>query len=61
MIEGKTNHKTNSLGGRLALGAADLRLLAALLLDLLQRGAHDRAVELGGLARAVWLLVLGFG
>lgn len=42
----------NSLGGRLALGAADLRLLAALLLDLLQRSADDGAVELRGLARA---------
>lgn len=42
-----------SLGGRLALCAADLRLLTALLLDLLQRGTHDRAVELGGLACAV--------
>lgn len=42
----------DSLGGRLALCAADLRLLAALLLDLLQRGTHDRAVELRGLARA---------
>lgn len=42
-----------SLGRRLALCAADLRLLAALLLDLLQRGTHDRAVELGSLARAV--------
>lgn len=41
------------LGGGLALCAADLRLLAALLLDLLQGGTNDRAVDLRGLTRAV--------
>lgn len=47
---GKKSRIEHSLGGRLALRAADLRLLAALLLDLLKRRANDRAVELGGLA-----------
>ena len=42
-----------SLGGGLALCTADLRLLAALLLDLLQRSADDRAVDLRGFTRAV--------
>lgn len=42
----------HSLRGRLALCAADLRLLAALFLDLLQRSTNDRAVHFRGLTRA---------
>lgn len=39
------------LGSRLALRAANLRLLGALFLDLFKGGSHDRAVELRRLAR----------
>lgn len=39
------------LRGRLTLCAADLRLLRTLLLNLLQRSTHDRAVELCCFAR----------
>lgn len=54
MIEKNKKRYDDSLGGGLALCAANLRLLAALLLDLLQGGTNDRAVDLRGLTRAVW-------
>merc|ERR1719335_2000356 len=44
---------------RLLRGGAELRLLRLLLLDVVQRHAHDRLLHLGGAARALLPRLLG--